>query len=313
MGKTRPPLFRRHRIDARHHPKLKGCSVLARDIFWLAIEASPLGVLEASITKIANECGPLVPGGKQPNRRQIAAAIVELTTPRPPHEPIASWWPALEVLWIRECAAEQVFNPAMWAGLGRSLGRLPAEVQSAIRCRYADAAAPHAAGGDSGGIIPPHLSVQESGSREQNAGDREQGGASRRPRVRAVPAPSGGHAPVPGSHEHQLELELARLRDRLPQLRRPRGGLVLYYVDDKARELLRAGVSVDEWCAVAEAFADAIDRGDEQASDWRANYVMSLGWFERLRNTYLAPSTRAAAEETPTQTLERLRAEGAIR
>lgn len=305
MGKTKPPLFRRHRIDARHHPKLIGCSVLARDIFWLAIEASPLGVLEASLTKISNECGPLVPGGKQPNRRQIADAIVELTTPRPPHDPIASWWPALEVLWIRECAAEQVMNFAMWSGLARSIGRLPADVQAAILRRYDG----HVWGGTPGGTVPPHPSVQEAGSREQEAGDREQGRASRR--VRPVPAPPGGHAPVPGSHEQQLELELARLRDRLPQLRRPRGGLVLYYLDDKARELLRAGVKVDEWCDVAEAFADAIDRGEEQASDWRSNYVMSLGWFERLRNRYLVASG-AVTEETPTQTLERLRAEGAI-
>lgn len=305
MGKTKAPLFRRHRIDMRHHPKLEGCSALARDIFWQAIEASPLGVLEASITKIASECGPLVPGGKVPNRRQIAAAIMELTTARPPHHPVATWWPGLEVLWVREAAAEQVMNSAMWAGLTRSMGRLPAEVQAAIRRRYGI----ETPKGDPGGDSPPPDSpptplYREAGSREQ---EQTQG-----PRVREVPPPPGGHAPVPGSRELQLEVELARLRDRLPHLQRPRGCPVLYYLDDKARQLLRAGVTVEEWVRVVEAFAGAIDRGDESTNDWRANYVMSVGWFERLRNEYGVELAAPVVEETPTQTLERLRAEGAI-
>lgn len=127
----------------------------------------------------------------------------------------------------------------------------------------------------------------------------------RRQRTEDRPSdPPSGLAPVPDSPAEREEVALARLREGLTWVRRPSGCNALLLPDAKLRELLRAGASVDDVIETVGAFADAIDRGEEKRSDWRAHYVLSFGWFERIRATHVLRGRAPQQVDTIEQALD---------
>lgn len=284
MAKRKKARWRRIRTDWRTHPKTARLSGLARDVMQQGIESNLAGVMRKSLRQIAIDHGPLTPNGREATDREILAAIRELES-----RGLVRYWPALEVVWVVEAADEQSQNPACWISVREEVAEQHPTVQSALVERYGDRVTTTVVVHSPPPAKPPTPPRVEKGEGRREKGE---GGGPPHPAL------------VPGSPHETEEISLAQLRERLTYARRPSGCNALLLPDAKLRELLRAGASVDDVVETVEAFADAVDRGDEKRSDWRAHYVLSFGWFERIRATYLQRGGGPARVTTLEQALD---------
>lgn len=258
--------------------------MVARDIWLQAIEATPLGVLEGSIRKLAVACGPIHAQGKRPTDRQVKAALAQLTAPRGPKgQPIAKWWPDIETLWVIEAADEQVMNDSMWAGLREEILRLPSLVREAILRRYPDATVadtktPQGRGHSapsSGDTVTPHPSVQRQ-RQDQTQGQEPPPPPPPKP-SKSPPPNRGGHA-IRASAETRASEIVAAIAEAVP----PPDGAGPLRFSARTRQglvtLVESGVTREQVLDVLAWLRGEIDAGRCLPRAWDAAVVTSGFW-----------------------------------
>lgn len=150
--------YRRLRTDILTHPKTIGLPPPALHIFVQAMTANIAGVLERSLSKMAQVAGglPVI---------EIERAIDELE-----RRGLAKWWDDLEVLWLVEAADEQCQNANGWAAAKTTVETQHPEVRKAFAERYTELCP------DSWATVPPTVPGtvfhQEAGNRKQVTGSR---------------------------------------------------------------------------------------------------------------------------------------------
>lgn len=161
--------YRRLRTDFHTHPRTRGLSPLARDIFVQGIESNIAGILERSIRKLAS-----LAGGETTDA-QVRCAIRELV-----ERGLARWWSELEILWVIEAADEQSQNTKAWSAVLGVIENSPREVVAAFAHRYPDKVPKS----DAYTVFHQEQDQEQNQEQEQDQAPGDLGGAHGRPSLR---------------------------------------------------------------------------------------------------------------------------------
>lgn len=116
--------YRQLRNDFHTHEKTAGLSPFARDLFLQCMSANIIGALQRSV-RAMSRTGCM-------RESDVRRAIPELVS-----RGICKWYEQDEVLWLVECADEQVKNSKAWVSAKAVYLTLPRAVQEDFKVRYA--------------------------------------------------------------------------------------------------------------------------------------------------------------------------------